>query len=50
MDENFSKDFLEKEIQELNDWLSVADKTHPNHREVVHKRDYYVLRLIKLEE
>jgi hypothetical protein len=46
-----SKQWLENQIKELNDWL--FDNEKGNHFEYApkkHKRDYYVRKLIELEE
>ena len=46
-----TKQFLENKIKELNDWL--FDNEKGNHFEYApnkHKRDYYVRKLIELEE
>ncbi len=46
-----TKQWLENKIKELNDWL--FDNEKGNHFEYApnkHKRDYYVRKLIELEE
>jgi hypothetical protein len=46
-----TKQFLENKIKELNDWLFDNEKNQsPEFKTNKHKRDYYVRKLIELEE
>ncbi len=46
-----SKQWLENKIKELNDWLQVHEKiNHFQYAEKKQNRDYYVNKLIELEE
>lgn len=46
-----TKQWLENKISELNDWLRINEKgIHWNYAPQKHKRDYYVNKLIELEE
>jgi len=46
-----TKQFLENKIKELNDWIFENEKNQsPEFKTNKHKRDYYVRKLIELEE
>ena len=46
-----TKQFLENKIKELNDWIFENEKgNHFEYAPNKHKRDYYVRKLIELEE
>lgn len=46
-----SKQWLENKIKELNDWLQLHEKVnHFQYAQKKQNRDYYVRRLIELEE
>lgn len=45
-----NKSWLEKRITELNDWIQEHTKTHPEYNLKVHDRNYYVNKIIELEE
>lgn len=46
-----SKQWLENKIKQLNDWLQANEKgIHFEYVQNKHKRDYYVSKLIELEE
>lgn len=48
---NVSKEWLEKKIKTLNEWLTENSKgIHFEFAPNKHKRDYYVNKLIELEE
>lgn len=42
--------WLNNKINELNDWLQCNHKTHFDYANKKHNRDYYVNKLIELEE
>lgn len=44
------KRWLEQKVQELNEWIQQNPKTHFEYGINVHKRNYYVNKLIELEE
>jgi hypothetical protein len=46
-----TKEWLEKKIKDLNDWLFIHEKgNHFEYAPNKQKRDYYVNKLIELEE
>ncbi|MFY8187520.1 MAG: hypothetical protein ACOVLC_06115 [Flavobacterium sp.] len=46
-----NKEWLEKKVKELNDWLREHEKgTHFEYAQKKQNRDYYVNKLIELEE
>lgn len=45
-----NRSWLNFQIANLNSWLNRHDKSHPDYRIRRHNRDYYVRRLIELEE
>lgn len=45
-----NKDWLENNIKELNDWLFQNPQKSDTYREKEHNRNYYVNKLIELEE
>lgn len=48
---NVSKKWLESKIKELNDWLQLHEKgIHFEYAQKKQNRDYYVRKLIELEE
>lgn len=48
---NVSKQWLENKIKELNDWLQLHEKgIHFEYAQKKQNRDYYVRKLIELEE
>jgi hypothetical protein len=47
---NVSKIYLEKKIKELNEWLQDNNPAHHQYNLKKQNRDYYVNKLIELEE
>jgi hypothetical protein len=45
-----NKDWLDRRIEELNDWLFENKDNRKEYREKEHQRNYYVSKLIELEE
>lgn len=45
-----TKEWLEKKIDRLNAWLKRSTEVHFNYRLKTQNRDYYVRKLIELEE
>ena len=45
-----NKDWLDRRIEELNDWLFENKDNRTEYREKEHQRNYYVNKLIELEE
>ncbi|MCJ1808959.1 hypothetical protein [Flavobacterium covae] len=47
---NATKTWLETKITELNHWLQAAPNKHPEYAQKEQNRNYYVRKLIELEE
>lgn len=48
---NVDKQWLERKIAELNDWLQQAENNnHPEYSLNQHNRNYYVNKLIELDD
>lgn len=47
---NRDKDWLEKKIHSLNKWLMEHNDVHFEYKQKLHNRNYYVNKLIELEE
>lgn len=45
-----TQQWLESKIKSLNDWLQNNSTAHFEYARTKQKRDYYVMRLIELEE
>jgi hypothetical protein len=45
-----TQQWLESKIKNLNDWLQNNGVRHFEYNQTKQKRDYYVMRLIELEE
>jgi cytolysin (calcineurin-like family phosphatase) len=45
-----SKDWLERKIKELNDWLSSNHESHSEYKLKVQNRNYYVDKICELED
>lgn len=45
-----NKHWLERKISELNKWLMNHNEAHFEYKQKLHNRNYYVNKLIELEE
>jgi len=45
-----TKEWLETEIKKQNDWLQTNSQVHFDYKNSEHKRNYYVNKLIEMDE
>ncbi len=46
----YTKTELEEKVKQLNNWLFENDEFHPEYKGQAHKRNYYVEKLVEMDE